>query len=230
MEANFITTVLDERIQYIAIKVIEKEAKDVKGIIGGLFKGIITHKDAAKKEHTFILTEQKNEKDKDVISGVNREYYDILSISIVGDKHKVNAFATKDTKDQERMYSIAVLCMETLKVDGMVVVNQDQLVNTSLYTTVPSDISNKKVVKTTTSYNNSRSVYTPKPKVVPQPTFFESKDVKVEDIESMKLKLDLALAGTFEPLIPDVNEGDEEKSTTYARGGQYGNMGHAFGY
>ena len=229
MESTFITTVLDEKIQYIAIKVIEKDTNDVKCIIGGLFKGIITHKDVAKKEHTFILTEQKNEKDKDVISGVNREYYDIISILIVSDKHKINAFATKDPKDQERMYSIIVLCMETLKVDNMVIANQDNLVDTKLYTAVPSDISDKKIIKAATTYN-SRNLYTQKPKVVPKPTYFESKEINATDIESMKLKLDLALAGTFKPLIPDANEGDEEKSKTYARGNQYGTMGHAFGY
>ncbi|MBL0687598.1 MAG: hypothetical protein JJV94_07220 [Sulfurospirillum sp.] len=65
METQFITDVLDEKIQYIAIKVIEKKSNDVKCVSGGLFKGIVTHKDVNNKEHTFILSEQKNEKNRD---------------------------------------------------------------------------------------------------------------------------------------------------------------------
>ena len=60
--------------------VIEKQTKSTNNVKGGLFKGIINHKDTDGKEHAFILTEQTNDKNKSVISGMNIKYYDILYI------------------------------------------------------------------------------------------------------------------------------------------------------
>ena len=242
MGSKFITEIFTEKINYVAIKLIEKrtnakEVSSTKNIIGGLFKGIIKHKDADDTEHTFILTEQKNEKNKDVISGVNLEYYNILALKIISDENKVWAFATKSDKDQDRMCSIATECLETLRKNKMVVINDENLIDTKLFSGVPSDITHIKKAKTigqsysnSPSYSNSNSnIYRPTPKKGPESTFFEFKSPVIEDIGFMRLKLDLVLTGNFKPELPEEIEGKEEPKSA-ARNNYYGNMGCAFGY
>ena len=244
MGSEFITTTLAEKINYIAIKIIEKknDIKEVgytKDVMGGLFKGLIEHKDTNNEEHTFLLTEQKNEKDKDVINGVNLKYYNILALQIVSDDNKVWVFATKEDKDQERIRSIVVSCLKALKKGNMVIVNDESLVNTKLYTGVPPGITIIKKIgnvvggafyKNSGSYSNSQcNTYKPTVKKVPESTFFEFKNTNTKNIESMKLKLDLVLIGTFKPELPAEIEGKEGPKTV-SNGNYYGGMGNAYGY
>jgi len=229
MDINFITSVLKEKISCVSIRVIEKNGKDVDSIIEGLFKGIVNHTNIVKKKHTFILTEKLNEKNKYVIKGVNKEYYDILGIQIIGEDNRVRIFATKDFKDQERMFSILQLCLETLIVNKMTIKNNDQLVDTKLYTNVPI-IPTKKV---NTSYNTSQrwgcgNVYNYKaPAKKPiEPTFFEFIPSNQDEINKMKIKLNLVFDEQFIPKLPPVNTGEEEKST--AKTQSYNTMGYEY--
>ena len=229
MDINFITNVLKEKISCISIKVIEKKGKDNDSVIEGLFKGIVNHTNIVKKEHTFILTEKLNEKNKYVIKGVNKEYYDILGIRIIGEDNEVRIFATKDFKDQERMFSILQSCLKTLIVNKMTIKNNDQLVDTALYTNVPI-IPTKKV---DTSYNTSQrwggnNIYKYKESVKKpiKPTFFEFIPSNQDEINKMKIKLDLVFDKKFVPKLPPVNTGEEEKSTVKTQ--SYNTMGYDY--
>jgi len=226
MESTFITEALDGNINYIAIKLIEKQTKSINNVKGGLFKGIINHKDTDDKEHTFILTEQTNNKNKSVISGMNIKYYDILSILIANSLYKVNIFATNTKKDQKRIYSVLILCLETLKTNNMM--EKDYLVNTNLYTSIPININKVKVITNTVTYNNYPNVYKSKQKKVLQPIFFESKNINKQEVEEMRLKLDLILTKTFIPIIPKTRSGEEEKITT--KKNLYNRYGYSYGY
>jgi len=212
MGLSFIITALDEKIQYITVKLIEKQINGASNVVGGLFKGIVKHKDKSNKEHTFILTEQKNKNNKSIINGLNIEYYDILSISLINDKYEVNVFTTKDIKNQKKMYNILRICLKTLKVKNMVLKNENYLINTDLYTKIPETIVKKKA---TTFYphnstgTHSQGIYNQKK--IPQPIFSNSKDINTQEIEKMKLKLDLILTNSFKYVLPETMEGEEEK-------------------
>ncbi len=225
MESTFITEALDGNINYIAIKLIEKQTKSTNNVKGGLFKGIINHKDTDGKEHAFILTEQTNDKNKSVISGMNIKYYDILSMVIDSSACKTSIFATNTEKDQERMYGVLDLCLEILTNSNMI--EEDYLINTALYTSIPADINKVKAVTRAGCYNNTTNIYKPKQKQVPQPGFFESKNVDIEEVEKMKLKLESILTKTFTPIMPETKSGEEEKSV--AKNLRYGH-GYGYGY
>ena len=232
MDIDFITDVLKEKINCIGLKIIEKNTNEVTKIIEGLFKGIVTHKpDPDKeKEHTFILTDQLNEDGKYIIKGVNKEYYNIVCLKIIGEDNEVNIFATKIFKDQERIYSILKLCLETLISNKMTIKNDNQLVDTNLYKNIPKSISTQtsatvqnRINKSATMYNHNK--YYAKQEI--KPTFFEFIPSDQIEIDKMKVKLDLILNQQFIPKLPLVNDGEEEKEQKINK---HYNVRHGYGY
>ena len=231
MESTFVTSALNSEISYITIKLIEKSNNEIKHtttatqhMSSGLFKGIINHKDENNKEHTFVLVEYKSEKNKNVISGLNIKYYDILTMQIVNDKNKVRIFATKDAEDQEEAFNIATRCLNVLRNDNKTLSNENQIIDTKLYDKVITTINKNN--STFVNGNNAES-YTPAANKKPQPTFFESGEINNKDIEKMVFKLDLVIGGAYTPLLPEAKTGEEEKGSP---AGRYYAGYNCFGY
>lgn len=222
-ETDFVAEILKKEIDSIVIELVEKFSK--KKIVRGLFKGIVKQNND-NICYTFVLIEYKNKKNKRIITGLNITHYDLLSIQIFNNYSNVSIFATKNIKDQDEIAIILDLCLETLRIGKKTLINDNQIVNTFLFTDICTIVEKKKI-EDTKLYNNINYMSHVK-KEPPKPTFFESGTILATEVEKMKFKLSLVLTNKFIPLVPKVNDGPEEKVETTVTNKSY--YCSAYGY
>ena len=239
MEGETETMTLEEGFdmskKYVYIEMIRQES-DKYDVVSGLFRGIIS-----KNGDMFVLLGGID----DTTNVLNTAYYGVLAIEVLVsttketlnevDNKKYLTVFNHEEKDQKKAIEMVTSIYDSLVKSGMVLANDPEIIDISIYEDVPeaykvgapSKTSGSTVNGQRTSYSPPSTRYQPtnnnyqsfrkvdiKPE--PEPKFFrrrktEKKPTK-EELIILVGKLDAIKDGNFETVLPDTPVPDGEPS------------------
>jgi len=209
-------------IKYVLIEMIENDMTKMSGdsIISGIFKGIRVY--APPKEDMLVLVEDRK---GGVTYLLNISRFNVLSMQRFDGYTKILHCFRATKEDQEMAISKISDIIEDLRKENRTIEGDDDIIDTSTFTEIPSDVSIIKNItgsnsstssgdKSTTYNNYNRNTPAPARSTVnrdPEPKFFKrTKAANKEVLEKMEQRITEIRAGTYQIKLPIIKGDDIE--------------------
>ena len=200
---------IPEGIKYISVELVDKSSlrKDCE-IISGLFKGLATLEDNS-IEQLFVLIIGKKE---DTTNIYNTKYYNIVSVTILGEDTKAITYFTLDDTDQNKAIELLKSVIIVMEKDKRMLEFDPDIIDMSTYTDTPNnigDVSKTHLCSKTNTPVNVASSYTPYEKKEPSPSVIKrtrtKKRTKKELLDMVNRVKDVK-NGIFIVKLPEIME------------------------
>lgn len=200
---------IPEDIKYISVELVDKSSlrKDCE-IISGLFKGLATLEDN-NIEQLFVLIIGKEE---DTTNIYNTKYYNIVSVTILGEDTKAITYFTIDDTDQNKAIELLKSVIIVMEKDKRMLEFDPDIIDMATYTDTPDNIGDVSKThlcsKTDTSVNVANN-YTPYEKKEPSPSVIKRTRTKKrtkKELLDMVNKVKDVKNGIFIVKLPEIME------------------------
>lgn len=204
---------IPEGVKYISVELVDKSS--LRGnceIISGLFKGLAPLENNNVKQ-LFVLIAGKKE---DTTNIYNTKYYNVVSVTVLGEDTKAITYFTLNSEDQNKAIELLKNVITVMEKNKRMLELDPDIIDMSTYTDTPNNTDN---VDKTCSYpkaaiptNNVANNYTSYEKKEPSPSVIKRTGIKKrtkKELLDMINRVKEVKNGTFVVKLPEIIEDDD---------------------